>query len=119
MPQTTVLQSWRAEYPIQAPAQKPPGIFLGPHLAATAAWLAGVVTLTTAAHNQPVGSQTYVTVSGFVPTAYNGRVLATFATATTITYPLAVNPGAVTTAGSASFVVLAAKATPNQEVLSA
>jgi hypothetical protein len=120
VPQTTVLQSWRATYPIQAPAQKPGGVHPGPVFAVSAAtWLTGTVTLTTAAHGQPVNSQNWITVYGMVPLAYNGRYFATFASATTITYAKTPTPGAATTLGSATFLVLAANATPNAGMMQA
>jgi len=114
MVQTTVLPSWRATYPIQAPAQKPGGTTPNKALTASGiAWATGLVTVTTPAHNIPVGSAAWVTLSGFAPAGYNGQYLCNVASATTLTYPLTSNPGTATTQGSVSYMVLPASAVPN------
>jgi len=114
MPQTTVQPMWRATYPILAPAQKPPGVTPNKVLTATGiAWATGLVTVTTPAHNIPVGSAAWVTLSGFVPAGYNGQYLANAASATTLTYPLGSSPGTVSTEGTVSYMVLPATAVPN------
>lgn len=75
--------------------------YLKPNLAvSTAAWSTGVVTVTTAAHNVPVGTTTTIIVSGCAPTGYNGTFIATAATTTTLTYTLASNPGTLTSSGT-------------------
>ena len=64
-------------------------------------WSAGVVTLATStAHGITVGNTTEITVSGAVPTGYNGTFTATASTTTNLTYSLAVNPGTETTPGT-------------------
>lgn len=64
-----------------------------------AAWLAGVVTLTTtSAHGLSVGS--VFTISGFTPDAYNGTFTAIAGTTgSTLKYALAADPGADTVQG--------------------
>jgi hypothetical protein len=77
-------------------------------------WLAGVATVTTTTpHGLAVGTVMIFNQIGFTPAGYNGTVQGTVTTTTAYTYPLAVNPGAVTTAGSCSFLNLAATAVPN------
>lgn len=65
------------------------------------AWSGGVVTLTTAApHGWTNGDVIPVTVSGAAPTGYNGTFTGTITGASTLTYPLASNPGSETTPGT-------------------
>ena len=64
-------------------------------------WLANVVTFTTTiAHGVTVGQTVQVTISGVVPTGYNGTFLATATTTTAMTYALSVNPGTQTVLGA-------------------
>lgn len=67
----------------------------------TASWSSGIVTMeTAAAHNLTSGQ--YVTVSGILPSGYNGTYRVTVADATHFTYPLsnpATNPGAYVSGG--------------------
>jgi hypothetical protein len=72
-------------------------------VAATAAWAAGLVTLTVATMTIPIGSLLLLNVAGFLPTGYNGSFTGKVASATTITYPLASNPGVETQAGTATY----------------
>ena len=68
---------------------------------ATLTWTASVVTLTTStAHGWTVGDIVPITVSGAVPSGYNGTFSGTVTGTTTVTYPLAVNPGTETTPGT-------------------
>ncbi len=67
----------------------------------TASWSGGIVTMTTAAAHKLVSNQ-YVTVSGILPSGYNGTYRATVVDATTFTYPLtnpSTNPGAYVSGG--------------------
>lgn len=63
-------------------------------------WLSNVVTITVASHPWTVGQKVWVNVVGAAPAAYNGKVLATVASSTTLTYSLMSNPGAATTNGT-------------------
>lgn len=76
---------------------------LGNALQVTAAvWATGTVTITTATpHGIAAGDTASWTLAGFAPSGYNGTVTATGTTATQFTFPLAVNPGTVTTMGTA------------------
>ena len=120
MPQTTVQPLFRAAYPILAPAQKAPGFETRKSLTATAAtWLAGITTVTVPAHGVTVGASVGLTLEGFVPAAYNGQFTANAASATTFTYPQAVNPGTATTMGKVLFMALPASAVPNANLMKA
>ena len=68
----------------------------------TLAWSGGTVVATTDAPipGRTAGDVFVTTVSGAVPTGYNGLVKATVTGASTFTYPLAVNPGAETSPGT-------------------
>jgi hypothetical protein len=66
-----------------------------------ATWASSVVTLTVPSMPDAIGTTFPLTVSGFTPTGYNGVFTGTIASATTITYPLATNPGAATVLGTA------------------
>lgn len=67
----------------------------------TLAWAGSLVTVTTAApHGIPVGHVVPVTIAGAAPTAYNGDYLGTSTGASTFTYPLVSNPGAMVTPGT-------------------
>jgi hypothetical protein len=64
-------------------------------------WAANVVTATTVVpHGFTVADTLLITISGETPAGYNGTFLATVTGASTFTYPLGVNPGAQTIAGS-------------------
>lgn len=67
----------------------------------SAVWTSNLVTVTTPApHGFPNGQVIPLTVAGFAPAGYNGLVQATITGASTLTYPLATNPGATTTIGT-------------------
>jgi hypothetical protein len=72
----------------------------------SASWANGFVTLTFA---DPHGFQLYETVNlnitGAVPDAYNGSIQCFVPTRTTIRYPLASDPGAMTTPGAVEYIV--------------
>lgn len=64
------------------------------------AWATGVATVTTAApHGIATADTVMLTISGAVPSGYNGTFLCTVTGTQTFTYPLAVNPGVETQAG--------------------
>ncbi len=88
---------------------------LSPSLALTSiSWLSGVVTATSATALSLTTGQTFTTtISGAVPTGYNGTFVATVTGTDTFTYPLATNPGTETAPGTylpnnAAFVIDAA-----------
>src|SRR5437879_5962606 len=63
----------------------------------TMVWSAGIVTVTTTApHTIPVGQVLQLTITGATPLAYNGTFNATATGASTFTYPLVSDPGAMT-----------------------
>jgi hypothetical protein len=97
------------------PAQKPGGVVTGTIVAITGiAWAAGVATVTTTTpHGLATGTVMIFNLIGFTPIGYNGTVQGSVTGASAFTFPLAANPGAVTTAGSCSFLPLAASAVPN------
>lgn len=65
-------------------------------------WSSGTVTATTVTTlGAPTSAVIGVVVAGVVPSAYNGIYQATITGANTFTYPLASNPGTVTTQGTA------------------
>ena len=67
-----------------------------------AVWAAGVVTLTFgSAHGVALGTTTPIIVTAMTPTGYNGNFIATAATTDTLTYALAVDPGAESSFGRA------------------
>src|SRR5215475_16009445 len=108
MPQTTVLPEWKASYPITAPKQKPPGLNQTVQRTASASsWAAGKVTLTVPSLSDYVGSTYPMTISGFTPAGYNGNVVGTIASATSITYPLTADPGVSTVQGKATYAMCA------------
>ena len=115
LPQNNYLPFFRATYPILAPFQKPGGVAVGTVLAVSSiAWATGVATVTTAAPiGAATGSQVTFSITGCVPAGYNGLVTGTVTGASTFTYPLAANPGALTTPGTAACNILPANATPN------
>jgi len=114
MPQTTELPLYRLNYPILAMTQKPGGVAIGTVLNTTTTWATGVATATCAsAHGIPVGGQVMVSVTGVVPIAYNGFVVATATSTTAFTYSLTPNPGVVTTQGQMSWVPMPASSVPN------
>lgn len=64
------------------------------------AWATNVVTATTVSpHGFTNGDTLQLTISGAVPSLYNGTYTCTVTGATTFTYPLLSNPGAETTPG--------------------
>jgi len=64
-------------------------------------WVGNVVTVTTAiAHGIPSGDTVQITISGCIPTGYNGTFAGTSTGTNTVTYPLASDPGAETTLGT-------------------
>ncbi|MFZ4708222.1 MAG: hypothetical protein ACOYMH_00080 [Zwartia sp.] len=66
----------------------------------TITWSTGVVTVTTlTAHGIQSGDTIPMIISGCTPTGYNGTFAATYVSSTSFTYPLAVNPGLITTEG--------------------
>jgi hypothetical protein len=70
-------------------------------LVSSASWSGGVVTMTTAAAHNLVSNQ-YVTITGILPSAYNGTYRVTVTDATHFTYALtdpATNPGAYVSGG--------------------
>ena len=65
------------------------------------AWATSVVTVTTASpHGWTNGDVVPITIAGAVPAGYNGTFTGTITGASTLTYPLAANPGAETTPGT-------------------
>lgn len=107
MPQTNVLADWKATYPADAPRMKPGG-YLRPLIRATSAGAynagTGVATLTVPSTTDYVGTVYTMTMSGFTPAAYNGTYQGTLASATTITYSPASNPGGpVTVQGTVAY----------------
>lgn len=65
------------------------------------AWNAQVVTVTTQSpHGLTIADTLPVTISGCIPTGYNGTFTATVTGASTFTYPLTTNPGTATTLGA-------------------
>jgi hypothetical protein len=75
-------------------------ILTGSKIIDTITWSTGVVTVTTTTpHGIPSGDTIPVIISGCTPTGYNGTFAATYVSSTSFTYPLAVNPGAITVKG--------------------
>ncbi|KWN80869.1 hypothetical protein WM24_23840 [Burkholderia ubonensis] len=75
-------------------------------------WATNTVTVTVSGgHGYPTGKTLNLTIAGVTPAGYNGTFACTITSTTQFTYPLASNPGSVTTQGT---VVVA-----NQAVLSA
>jgi len=66
-------------------------------------WANGIVTATIPAQSDPVGTIYPITVAGVTPAGYNGNYTGTVTSATTITYPLASNPGPVTVQGTVAY----------------
>lgn len=65
------------------------------------AWSTNVVTVTTTApHGWSTGLVFQATIAGCTPVAYNGTFTITVTGASTFTYPLTPNPGAIVTAGT-------------------
>lgn len=65
-------------------------------------WLAGVVTVTSAAHGLSTGD--LAVIAGVTPAGYNGTFQVTKLTNDTFTYPLVADPGAVTVQGTVAIV---------------
>ncbi|TKI02739.1 hypothetical protein [Martelella alba] len=75
-------------------------ILAGSKAITTLAWASSVVTVTTTSpHGFTTGDVLELTISGAVPTGYNGTFECTVTGASTLTYALATNPGAMTTSG--------------------
>lgn len=69
----------------------------------TIAWVNGTVTATTSGgHGYLVGATAWLTIAGCAPSAYNGLILCYVTSPITFTFPLALNPGPVTTIGAVS-----------------
>jgi len=66
-------------------------------------WYFGAAPPVAAPQPDAPGSSYPITVAGVTPAGYNGSYQGTFASPTTITYPLATNPGAVTVQGTVAF----------------
>jgi hypothetical protein len=63
-------------------------------------WASSIVTVTTSTpHGIPIGDAILGIIAGVTPTGYNGQYTVTSTGTTTFTYPLASNPGSVTTQG--------------------
>lgn len=63
-------------------------------------------TVTTAnPHNYPIGATIELTVAGTIPTGFNGEFPMLSTGPMTLTYPLAGDPGQMTTAGSLSYLI--------------
>ncbi len=66
----------------------------------------GLVTLTTATpHGYALGTLVNLTVAGCAPDAFNGAFQCAVASPTTLTYPLASDPGAASVFGSISYLI--------------
>lgn len=67
-------------------------------------WSNGIATATTAVpHGLPVGQVSNLTLSGFVPDALNGDFACASLNATQFSFPLASDPGNITTLGAVSY----------------
>lgn len=67
-------------------------------------WVNGTATaMTSDPHGYMIGDTIALTVSGCVPTTYNGVVLALITGPDTFTYQIASDPGLITTLGGASY----------------
>jgi hypothetical protein len=76
-------------------------ILAGAEAITTATWASSVVTVTTTTpHGIPNGTVVQGIVSGVTPAGYNGTFAITSTGASTFTYPLVLNPGSMTVAGS-------------------
>jgi hypothetical protein len=56
-------------------------------------------------HGYPIGATISLTIAGAIPTGFNGTFLMLSTGATTLTFPLAMNPGQMTTAGNLSYLI--------------
>lgn len=75
-------------------------ILVGQKALSNLVWSAGTVTASTSTtHGFSIGDTLLLTISGCAPTGYNGTFTCTVTTTTQFTYPLASNPGTITTAG--------------------
>lgn len=75
-------------------------VLAGGKAISTITWSGSVATVTTAApHGWTNGDTLPVTISGAVPAGYNGTFTGTITGASTLTYPLASNPGSETVPG--------------------
>ena len=71
----------------------------------TAFWVPSAVTINTQTpHGFPIGTTQNVTIAGLSPGGYNGQVYALITAQSTMTYPLARNPGAAMVTGGVSVV---------------
>ena len=114
MPQANYMPLFRAMYPLTAPFQKPGGVSIGTSVTSTGvAWAAGTATVTAPFTGLAVGSQIPITLAGYTPAGWNGTYAGTVSSATTVTFPIAANPGTVTTQGTVTYVQMPANATPN------
>jgi len=67
-------------------------------------WAVGTVTVLTAApHGYAIGETVELTLTGCIPVEYNGIVEATITSEFTFTYPLAANPGDISTPGHVDY----------------
>jgi len=66
-------------------------------------WANGVVTATVPSQNDRIGTIYPITVAGVTPAGYNGSYQGTLTGPTTITFPLATNPGPVTVQGTVAY----------------
>jgi hypothetical protein len=60
---------------------------------------------TLAPHGYQIGATINLTVSGAIPTGFNGTFLMLSTGASTLTFPLSANPGQMTTAGNLSYLI--------------
>ena len=76
-------------------------LLTGTKAVTSATWLTGTATITTTApHGFTNGDSLWLTLAGFSPAAWNGSYLCTVTGASTFTFALASNPGAMTVAGT-------------------
>lgn len=76
------------------------GILRSPLAITSISWASSVVTVVTAAaHGIPASTTLRGTISGAIPSGYDGTFACTYVSSTSFTYPLASNPGSETTTG--------------------
>jgi hypothetical protein len=75
-------------------------LLVTPQAITSLAWSGGTVTVTTTPHGLTTSSVYYLTVSGAVPTGYNGTYACTVTGTSTFTYAVVSNPGSSTTPGT-------------------
>jgi hypothetical protein len=120
MPQTNVLADWKATYPADARAQKPPFLSIAAITAAT--WLTNQATFTTGApHGLAVG--VLVIIAGINPAGWNGTfTTVTGTTGSTIVVAMPSAPAAYVSGGALSLalaIALGATAVPNKPTYAA